>query len=102
MTSDNNEILANKGLPVMLSDSDFGESDSVEMRHMASDQSSLGLKGPPTRHGTVPRHDVTRGECTHKVLPPTKCGPMSQHEVKGRVPSTHEGHQKGPGLDMVR
>ena len=42
MTSDNNEILANKGLPVMLSDSDFGESDSVEMRHMASDQSLLG------------------------------------------------------------
>lgn len=56
----------------------------------------------PTGHGTVPRRDVTRGERTHKALPPTGCGPMSQREVKGRVPSAHEGRQKGPGLDMVR
>ena len=37
-------ISANKRLPVVLSDSDFGESDRVKMHHMASDQSSLGMK----------------------------------------------------------
>ena len=43
MASDSNEISANKGLPVTLSDSDFGESDRVEMCHLASAQSSLGF-----------------------------------------------------------
>ena len=43
MTSDSNANLANKRLPVMLSDAAFGESDRVEMCHMASTKSSLGV-----------------------------------------------------------
>ena len=49
MASDSNEISANKGLPVTLSDSDFGESDRVEMHHQASAQSSLGLSSQRVR-----------------------------------------------------
>ena len=43
MTSDSNVNSANKRLPVMLSDAAFGESDRVEMCHMASTESSLGI-----------------------------------------------------------
>jgi hypothetical protein len=43
MTSDSNKNLANKWCPVILSDADFGESDCIEMHHMASTQSTLGV-----------------------------------------------------------
>ena len=55
MTSDSNKISANKRLLVMLSDADFGESDRVEMCHMASTQSSLGL----SRHHSILRASHT-------------------------------------------
>ena len=53
----------------MLSDSDFGESDSVEMRHMASDQSSLGMNG----HPFCKRSRLC--QCTRR------CGPRAFFEV---------------------
>ena len=43
MTSDSDVNLANKRLPLTLSDAGFGESDRVEMHHIASTRSSLGL-----------------------------------------------------------
>ena len=43
MTSDSDTNLANKQLPLMLSDVDFSESDYIKMCHIASTQSSLGL-----------------------------------------------------------
>ena len=50
MASDSDANSANKGLPVTLSDAGFGESDRVEMRHMASTQSSLGMSTYPPWH----------------------------------------------------
>ena len=44
MTSDSDVNSANKRLPLTLSDAGFGESDRVEMHHIASTRSSLGLK----------------------------------------------------------
>ena len=45
MTSDSDVNSANKRLPLTLSDAGFGESDCVEMHHIASTRSSLGVNG---------------------------------------------------------
>ena len=42
-TSDSDVNSANKRLPLMVSDAGFGESDRVEIHHIASTQSSLGM-----------------------------------------------------------
>ena len=43
MTSDRDMNSANKRLPQMLTDADFGESDHIKMHHIESTQSSLGV-----------------------------------------------------------
>ena len=77
-TSDSDVNSANKRLPLMVSDAGFGESDRVEIHHIASTQSSLGFRGETHyrrpygftkykmqyilkgsyNHGVGPRHEV--------------------------------------------
>ena len=84
MTSDSNKVSANKQLPLTLSDADFGESDRVEMCHMASTQSSLGVRvGRQVSNEIIQKVLVRRGKTVRGLRLPSPVGPGRQQNIVG-------------------
>ena len=98
MTSDSNANSANKRLPLMLSDAAFGESDRVEMCHMASTESSLGI----TSCDRVYRSMSTchSGQVAHHACESSWLGPIQVEGLWDLIDADLESQWHLAGVDQ--